>query len=454
MYSRIRLSNFNLHEEFFLSMRTTSPTASLQLEVSPAPTPSSPKLLTLLPSEKPSVEDPDFDEDSATSAPTNEDTTNSQNSTNPGGNDNNSTNPDGDNNNSTNPDGDNNNATNPDTDNNDSTNPDGDNNNSTNLDGDNNNSTNLDGDNNNSTNPDGDGSGGGDSNEIVSCFTSNGAFGSLEGTPSLVTFFYGVETIPNITETILINDILPPLETAFNDILLKTLFPRLCTVQTDETAVQATERSSGRDNRQRKTVVTKGDRRQQGRRDQQLALVGISARPSDYFAADVRCSNNDSATILCFVLEGKISLFFGTDQRKLNQFRSLQNPITSNSTNLTSSEYQIKIRSMLKDAMDSGVFDNGDPDEPDLRLQRVYYIDSSDSDNPISDGNGDSSSARREEGVNSTLVGTFVAIGGALLVVAGVALYRRRQGTEAVAEEAENFDGDSTTMEPNSSRQV
>lgn len=280
--------------------------------------------------------------------------------------------------------------------------------------------------------------------------TTNGVYGSLEGTPFIVTFLYGVQTIVNMTETTLINDILPSMETAFNNHLLQSLFPSTCKAQGGESTVKTTSRSAGKDYLQRKLlsddlVSVVRQSKQQRRRDQKTNLIGISARPSDYFADDLKCNQDVNVTLACFVLEGKISLFFENDKRRLNQMRFLQN---STNDNITSSDYQVQIRLALKNAMDKGEFNSGNPDKPDQRVKRVYYIDGQDSGSSINQGSGDTSSPPQDEGISSTLMATFVAIGGSLLVVASVAMYRRRQGSGVVGEEAENFDGDSTTMMP------
>lgn len=277
------------------------------------------------------------------------------------------------------------------------------------------------------------------------CSTSNGAYGFMQGAPFIATFLYGVKTIENVTETTLINDILPPIETAFNDYLMPLLFPSTCASNT----AQATERIGGKQNRERKLLRNSDNKirasMQHHRRNQEGTLIGISARPSDYFDGNLKCVQNMNKTMPCFVIDGKISLFFGSETRRLSQIRSLQ---FSTNGSATFSEYEAMIRSNLKTAMDNGTFDHGNPDAPDERVQRVYYIDGDDSGTSIAKGDDNTSSSPKNGGVSSTLVGTFVAVGGALLVVASVILYRRRQGNEVVGEDADNFDGDSTTMMP------
>lgn len=276
------------------------------------------------------------------------------------------------------------------------------------------------------------------------CMASNGVFGSLEGEPSTVTFLYGIETVSNLSAMNVSDELLPPLEAAFSNLLLDLLFPLKCLSDSDEASSVAIQRKGGRslfndkDNANFRTAdVTM---RQHSRRGQQQAIVGISARPSDEISNDLKCTAPDSGNRSCFVVQGEITIFL--EQRRLTNHRHLQQRNSTNEPgNATASDYELKVRNKLKEGMDSGKFDEGGSMNTDGQIKRVYYIEPDTDGSSIRGSDGTPTTLQTDNGVDAVLVGSVVAAAGALLVIFGIFAYRRRRGTAEI-------DGDSTTLNP------
>ena len=112
---------------------------------------------------------------------------------------------------------------------------------------------------------------------VASCETSAGIYGSTQSTPLTVSYGYELETTPlSIPE--LQNDVIPPLEIAFNNFLLPNLFPGVCG--------------------------------QVSARRRRLAVRGISTVPADVPIVTVPCQTPKKDTANdCVFVRGRLMLY-------------------------------------------------------------------------------------------------------------------------------------------------
>jgi len=204
------------------------------------------------------------------------------------------------------------------------------------------------------------------------CETEDGFFGSLVGSQVIVSFGYELETDPG-TQGDLISDVLPPLEKAFNDFLLPTLFPAEC-----------------------------GTSRRLDMARRRLLIRGISARPDDSPMDDVVCSQVKVVGNNCVVIFGELSLLVD-DQRRLNDER--------------------KVQDSLKQGMEDDVFISAHES-----IDRVTYVDLGG--NPAKSDGGTDSITQSDDGLNGILVGFVVAAAGTALIVTTAIVYRRRKNSD------------------------
>jgi hypothetical protein len=208
------------------------------------------------------------------------------------------------------------------------------------------------------------------------CKTSNGAYGLLDELESVVTFFYNLELRSNLSATIIEKNVLPVLETLFNDFLLPTLFPNQC-AQTDTQG----------------TSVLKSPK---------ATVRGLSAQPFDTIQPNKTCSaSNNTNSQYCHGVFGRITLF------RSNYGRFLQ------------VEPNLKlVRNTLKEGMEAGVFNNATP-----QVIRVSYVPETEGANVVGSGSGDEVPSTS---VGGARIGGIVAAAAAVIILGGVMVIRKR----------------------------
>jgi hypothetical protein len=207
------------------------------------------------------------------------------------------------------------------------------------------------------------------------CKTDNGSFGLLDELPSVVTFFYAVELRSNLSASMIESNVLPVLETLFNDFLLPTLFPNQCS-QTDTQG----------------TWVSESPR---------ATVRGLSAQPRDTIQPNKGCpaktTVNSTESQYCHGVWGRLSLF------RSNYGRFLQ------------VEPDLKlVRDTLQEGMDAGIFNNATP-----QVIRVLYVPETEGANVVGSGSGDTT-------VGGARIGGIVAAAAAVIIIGGVLVIRKR----------------------------
>jgi hypothetical protein len=215
------------------------------------------------------------------------------------------------------------------------------------------------------------------------CRTTNGVYGSVDGTVERVVFAYELETL-EVTQEQLVGFILPPLERDFNDYLLPTLFKAECG--------SAVRRFLTLDDNHRRLVE----------------VVGISARPDDFPLAELNCSSFMMEGSSCSVIQGELSLFVLDD---------------ANRRALSETEANL-VRATLKRGMDDNVFA-----DTQKKIVRVSYVDLLYVDPGAQQGNEQSTG---NDGLQASAILGIVAAAGTMFLLIGIIVaYRRRKQREA-----------------------
>ena len=191
----------------------------------------------------------------------------------------------------------------------------------------------------------------------------------MEATPATVTFFYEVEVFTSNDPDVLEREVLPALETSFNDFMLPELFSGECSV------------------------------RRKLKQRRRLALVGISARPDDRIRDDMVCETLvELAGDTCKRVLGQLTLY--SDEDRL---------LTDEDT----------VRSILREGMEDGSFN-----DVHSRIVRVSYAEIEDEDNAPSLETEDLGA---EEGLSNLGIGMLSAAGALVVVFFATVTYRRRR---------------------------
>ena len=152
------------------------------------------------------------------------------------------------------------------------------------------------------------------------CFTENNLFGSADGDPRFLEYGYEVETNPESSTGTLSTVVLPPLEVAFNNFLLPTVFPQLCNNLFES-------------------------------RRRLLRVVGLSAVPSDEPQPEITCTMATKPGNSCFFVRGSLILFADQEDQDMGAVNQL-------------------VRDRLKLGMDSDAFLSAHSS-----IVRVTYVD-------------------------------------------------------------------------------
>jgi hypothetical protein len=204
----------------------------------------------------------------------------------------------------------------------------------------------------------------------------------------VISFGYELESPRNVED--MESELIPILEQQMVDILLPSLFSNDC-----DDPMEVLERRRT----QRRALLRVQTRRR-------LEVVGISKNPDDSILEDIECASKTDPTNSCVVVRGEMTLYANDDE-------ALESEATTT-------------KQSLKDHMDDGSFN-----DTEVGITRVSYVDLSDrtpsittpEDNEIVAGGGGSNND------NGRLVRVTVMVAGAglLVLMAGIALFRRRK---------------------------
>ena len=126
------------------------------------------------------------------------------------------------------------------------------------------------------------------------CRAVDGVFGEITEDLVFLDYRYEVELNPTITADLEM-DVLPPLEAAFVDFVLRDLFPGECS---------------------RRRLMN----------SRRLEFLGISARPKDTVSTDLFCGMAVEAGNICSVVNGELTLF-SDGNRRLTEERDILNSL-------------------------------------------------------------------------------------------------------------------------------
>ena len=233
----------------------------------------------------------------------------------------------------------------------------------------------------------------------AACQTNDlGDYGSVEGTPLVVTFIYELETEAGVTLGFIDDDVFPVLERSFNEYLLPVLFPNECGPASSSSSRLLTAQNH---NRQRR-----------------LKAIGLSTRPKDVISPVGACSLLLDTENSCFVVHGQVSLFSSDDERRQLEAKDDDRQNTD------------KEEVIILEALKSGMNEESTFDDSHPVIKRVSYLEppqggtAQDVVPPESSeiGAGDDS----DDDFNAALVGSLVGVAAVVLVLLGIVFCRRR----------------------------
>jgi hypothetical protein len=187
-------------------------------------------------------------------------------------------------------------------------------------------------------------------NSFNMCQTVNGTIGALSGNgidPFIATFTYELETLPSVTDQTVYAQIIPMIETAFGDHLVRHVLDEsimdncaiiaklqdkwewlatLINAKESQSKLQQVEPSSSTE--KEAELSMEEENKTNFRPNTDISAVGMSSKPLDSIEKDQQCQFKSKAENPCFVMLGQITLYL---QKEINPTRRQRRQLVSSS---------------------------------------------------------------------------------------------------------------------------